>query len=80
MLWHVHVNAALAAGAKLLAEKREQLEVAGALAPLELLLQHLDVAAALAAQESSKRKDPPVSEALPDWDNPNYRYSPPDTV
>lgn len=84
MKWLEHVNAALSVGAKLLAEHRENLEVAGVLAQYELLLQHLDNAVASGAQESSRRQNPPVLTALKgdedqDWDGPSFRYSPPNS-
>lgn len=83
MQWLAHVNAALSAGAKLLAEKREALEAADALAPLELLLQHLDVAAASGAVESSKAKNPaPTPDEIMgvSSDQESVRWSPPETV
>lgn len=76
MKWLDHVNAALSVGAKLLADQRESL--GDALAPLELLLQHLDAAAASGALASSRAASPPVAEVFTNWEDESYRYSPPD--
>lgn len=82
MKWLVDVNAALAVGARLLADHRDALEAAAVLAQFELLLRHLDAAVAWGALANSKLADPPVSSLKDDddqdWDGPNFRYSPPD--
>lgn len=80
MKWHADVNAALSAAAQLAAALRaEPLDLAAAQGRCELLLQHLDAAAQLAALDASKppgRVEDLRDDGDQDWNGPSFRYSP----